>query len=153
MQDSESKCPVWLQLCQEGELNPVLRMAARQAILAHEQARDCSVYRADEDDEDAEEQDLGDARILFVGPFQAPDAWNEAERAAFFDELDPKLFVTAFIECGSPANSKAFFQPDLGDYVACMTSEGLVEMYFVHDWQEDDRGRLCVLVRDEEPLF
>ena len=153
MQHTDSECPVWLQLCAAGELDPVRRMAARQAILGDAQARDCTVYRADEGDEDAEEEDLGDARMLFVGAFQAPESWSESECAAFFDELDPQLFITAFIECEAAAQSSAFFLAEVGDYVACMTADGQVEMFFVHDWQEDDRGRLCVLVRDEEPLF
>ncbi len=153
MQHTDSGSPAWLQMCTAGELDPVRRMAARQAILGHAQALDCTVYRSDDDDEDAEEEDLGDARILFVGPFQAPESWSETERAAFFDELDPQLFVTAFIECEAAAQSSAFFLADIGDYVATMTAVGQVEMFFVHDWHESDEGRLCVLVRDEEPLF
>lgn len=153
MKHTDSECSAWLQMCAAGELDPVTRMAARMEILSHAQAKDCTVYRSDDDDEDAEEEDLGDARILFVGPFQAPESWSEAERSEFFDELDPQLFVTAFIECEAAAQSPAFFLADIGDYVATLTASGQVEMFFVHDCHEDDRGRLCVLVRDEEQLL
>lgn len=153
MQHTDSESPAWVQLCAAGELDPERRMAARQAVLGHAQAQDCTVYRADEGDEDAEEEDLGDARILFLGPFQAPASWSESERSAFFEELDPQLFVTALIECEASAQSAAFFLADIGDYVACMTADGQVEMFFVHDCHEDDQGRLCVLVRDDEPEF
>ena len=40
----------------------------------------------------------------------------------------------------------------MGDYVAVMLAEGGVAMYYVHDWHEDDQGRLCVLIRDDEEL-
>jgi hypothetical protein len=153
MKHNDSESPAWLQMCAAGELDPFRRMAARRAILSHSQAQDCTVYRSDAEDEDAEEEDLGDARILFVGPFQAPESWSETERSEFFDELDPQLFVTALIECEAPAHSSSFFLADIGDYVATMTAGGQVEMFFVHDCREDDQGRLCVLVRDEEPLF
>jgi hypothetical protein len=37
--------------------------------------------------------------------------------------------------------------------VAAVAADGQVQMYFVHDWQEDEQGRLCVLLRDDQPLF
>lgn len=145
--------PAWLQVCAAAELDPQQRMAARVAILNHPDALDCTLYRADETDEDAEEEDLGDARILFIGAFQTPQVWSDADCAEYFDGLDPALFVTAYIECEVPAASSAFFLPEIGDYVATMTADGVVEMYFVHDCNESADGTLCVLIRDEEPLF
>jgi hypothetical protein len=40
-----------------------------------------------------------------------------------------------------------------GDHVASITADGQVVMHFIHDWREDEQGRLCVLVRDDQPLF
>ncbi|MCL7463373.1 hypothetical protein [Pseudomonas sp. NW5] len=143
---------IWQALCEVDGLDPQQRLAARQAILAAPEALDCSLYRADEGDEDAEEEDLGDARILFQGPFVAPREWDAAACAAYYDETDPALFCTALIECLADPQSRQFFTPEVGDYVAVVTAEGLVEMYYLYDWQEDDHGRRCVLIRDEVEL-
>lgn len=43
---------------------------SRAAILENPDALECTLYRPDEYDEEAEEQDLGDARIVISGPFQ-----------------------------------------------------------------------------------
>ena len=145
--------PVWLQMCQADGLDPQRRLAARLAILRSEQAQDCTVYRPDENDPDAEEEDLGDARILFGGPFQVPEAWDEEARAEFFGDDLPELFVTAFIECEAAPGSRAFFSPEVGDYVAVMAGTGAGTMFYVHDYREDEQGRRCVLIRDDEPLF
>ncbi|MET1080502.1 MAG: hypothetical protein ABWY06_21030 [Pseudomonas sp.] len=133
-------------------LDPQQRLAARQAILNDPAAQDCTVYRADERDPQAEEIDLGDARILFTGPFQAPDAWDAQEREAFFGDSDPELFVTAFVECEAKPATAQFFVTEIGDYIATMPGLGEVVMYYVHDCSEDPRGRSCVLIRDDEEL-
>lgn len=143
---------VWVQICQAAGLDPERRLAARQAILRSEAAQECTVYRPDEHDPDAEEEDLGDAKILFGGPFQAPEAWDEEARAAFFDEADPELFVTASIECEAAPASRRFFAVEVGDYVAATLDTGEVVMFYVHDCREDEHGRRCVLIRDDEPL-
>jgi hypothetical protein len=144
---------VWRQMCQAAGLDPEQRLAARLAILRDEKALDCTAYRPDETDPDAEEEDLGDARILFVGSFQAPEAWDAEARAGFFGDDDPALFFSAFIECEAAPAARGFFAVEEGDYVAVMSATGAVEMYYVHDCREDERGRLCVLIRDDEPLF
>lgn len=144
---------VWMQMCAAGGLDPEARLAARMAVLRGDGALDCTVYRPDENDPDAEEEDLGDARILFTGPFEVPQAWSEAERAEFFDDADPEQFVTAFIECEAQPGAAGFFAPEVGDYVAVMQEQGAVVMFYVHDWHEDEEGRKCVLIRDDEPLF
>ncbi|MBF7730033.1 hypothetical protein [Pseudomonas sp. N040] len=128
-------------------------MAARRAILEDPQALDCTLYRADEEDADAEEEDLGDARIRFAGAFRAPAAWGAAACAEYFGDDDPGLFSCAYIECVAAVSTAAFFTAEVGDYVAVMTAAGQVEMFFVHDCSEDEAGRLCVLIRDDEPLF
>ena len=126
--------------------------AARLAILQNPQAQDCTVYRADEDDEDAEEQDLGDAKVLFLGAFEAPADWDAREREEYFADCAAELFVNARIESVAQPGSKAFFTADIGDYVAAQPSLGEVVMYYVHDYDEDDSGLIYVLQRDEEVL-
>ena len=143
---------IWQALCEADGLDPQQRLAARQAILADPAALDCSLYRADETDEEAEEEDLGEARILFRGPFVAPAEWDVAACAAYYEDADPALFCTALIECLAEPQSAAFFTPEVGDYVAVVTASGSVEMYYLHDWHEDDQGRCCVLIRDEVDL-
>lgn len=124
----------------------------RQAILDNPQAQDCTVYRPDETDLDAEELDLGDAKVLFTGPFVAPVEWDAQEREDFFADSDPALFVTAYIECEAKPGSKAYFQASVGDYVAAMPGLGEVVMYCVEDYSEGDKGRLFVLLRDDQTL-
>ncbi len=126
---------------------------SRTSILAHADALDCTIYRPDERDPDAEEEDLGDARILFAGPFEAPADWDAHEREAFFGDAQPEAFVNAFVECEAKPGSKAFFTVEIGDYVAVMETLDKVVMYFVQDRQEQEGTRRYVLVRDDEPLF
>src|SRR6218665_2156979 len=47
------------------------RQASRAAILANADAQDCTLYRLDESDPEAEEEDLGDGKVLFLGQFEA----------------------------------------------------------------------------------
>ncbi len=138
--------------CHVPQIDPQKRLAARQAVLQSPQAQDCTVYRADERDPDGEEQDLGDARILFSGPFEAPADWDAREREAFFGDADPALFVSALIECEAKPATAGFFVPEEGDYVASMAEQGQVVMFYVHECSEDENGRHCVLIREDEEL-
>ncbi|MER0040985.1 MULTISPECIES: hypothetical protein [unclassified Pseudomonas] len=121
----------------------------RQHVLDAADALDCTVYRPDEDDLDAEEEDLGDAKVLFTGPFEPPREWDAAEREDYFDGTDPALFVTALIACEAKPGSKAFFAPQAGDLLAAMNA-GKVEMYFVCERLDDENGSSYVLIRDED---
>lgn len=121
----------------------------RQHVLDAADALDCTVYRPDEDDLDAEEEDLGDAKVLFTGPFEPPQEWDAAEREDYFDGTDPALFVTALIACEAKPGSKAFFTPQAGDLLAAMNA-GKVEMYFVCERLDDENGSSYVLIRDDE---
>lgn len=143
---------IWQQMCAAAGIDPQQRLVARQAILGDAQALDCTLYRPDENDPDAEEEDLGDARILFTGAFQAPAEWDAEAREEFFGDDDPALFETALIECEAAPGSAAFFLAEIGDYVAVSPGLGEVVMYYVHDCEEDERGRRCVLIRDDQPL-
>jgi hypothetical protein len=129
------------------------QLAARQAVLHSPDALDCTLYRADENDPEAEELDLGDAKLQFLGPFEAPADWDAAEREEYFGESAPELFINAYIECQAEPGSSGYFTADVGDYVATLPGQGEVLMYFVHDYLEDSDG-VCtyVLVRDEEVL-
>ncbi|VXC99707.1 conserved hypothetical protein [Pseudomonas sp. 9AZ] len=128
------------------------QLAARLAILENPDAQDCTVYRADDQDQEAEEVDLGDAKVLFCGPFEAPADWDAAEREDYFGESAPELFVNARIECEAKPGSNSHFTVDIGDYVAAQPGLGEVVMFYVHDYLEDDTGCTYVLLRDEEVL-
>ena len=153
MKQNDPMNAVWTQMCQAAGLDPQRRLAARQAILGDGAAQDCTLYRPDERDPEAEEEDLGDAKILFTGPFQAPEDWDEQMRADYFDENDPALFVTALIECEAAPASRGFFTVEPGDYVAATLETGEVVMFYVYDCSEDEQGRRCVLIRDDEVLL
>ena len=133
-------------------MNTEQQLAARLAILENPQAQDCTVYRADDQDPEAEEVDLGDAKVLFCGPFEAPTDWDAAEREDYFGDSAPELFVNARIESAAKPGSKSHFTVDIGDYVAAQPGEGEVVMFYVHDYLEDDSGCTFVLLRDEEVL-
>lgn len=132
------------------QLDPQQHLADRQAILDHPDAQDCTLYRPDEQDPEAEETDLGDAKVLFTGPFQAPAEWDAAAREDYFGDSDPQLFVTARIACEAQPQSRAFFTAEIGDYLASMPGLGEVVMYYVHDCLDDAGGRRYVLIRDDE---
>lgn len=137
----------WQKMCLSDGLEPEKRMQSRQYVLRHENALECTVYRPDENDVEAEELDLGDARILFTGKFVPPLEWDEDACTSFFEDNDPELFFNALIECES-FSWNTFFVPDVGDYVAVVDEKGAVTMYFLYDWNEDDLGRSCVLMKD-----
>lgn len=140
--------PTWVQMCEADGLDPHARLAARQAVLNHPQALDCTLYRADDNDPDAEEEDLGDARLLFTGHVELPSHWSAAERDEYLDGAAAEDLLSALIECQAAPASKAFFIPDVGDYVACIGSDGQIAMYYLHDYEEDNQGRRCVLIRE-----
>ncbi|MBS7661388.1 hypothetical protein I0D00_05425 [Pseudomonas lalucatii] len=127
-------------------------LAARLAILNHPDAQDCTVYRPDENDADAEEHDLGDAKVLFTGAFQAPQDWDAEQRDEYYGDSAPELFMTAALECEAKPGSAAHFTAEVGDYVACMPGLGEVVMFYVHDCQDGENGRSYVLLRDDEAL-
>lgn len=133
-------------------IDPQQHLAARQAILNHPDAQDCTLYRPDEDDPEAEEQDLGDGKILFTGTFQAPADWDARERAEYFGDSPAEQFMTARIECEAKPLSAGYFTPEVGDYVAAMPGLGEVVMYYLHDCSEDEQGRSYVLIREDEAL-
>ncbi|HSC85538.1 MAG TPA: hypothetical protein VLC30_18145 [Pseudomonas sp.] len=118
---------------------------ARAAVLDHDDAQDCTIYRPDENDPDAEELELGDARIVFDGPFVAPAEWDAHDREEYFDGSAEELFVTARIESEAAPGSSEFFLAEPGDYVA-VVADGAVQMYFVCDLAD----RSYVLIRDDE---
>jgi len=128
------------------------QLAARLAILENPEAQGCTVYRADDQAPEAEEVDLGDAKVLFCGPFEAPADWDAAEREDYFGDSAPELFVNARIECEAKPGAKSHFTVDIGDYVAAQPGLGEVVMFYVHDYLEDDSGCTYVLLRDEEVL-
>lgn len=144
---------VWLQMCEAAGVDPEKRLAARRTVLESAEAVQCTVYRPDENDPDAEEEDLGEARLVFTGAFEAPAEWDAEEREEFFGDDDPEQFVTARIECEAEAASSGYFVPEMGDYLAAITGQGEVTMYYVHDCEEDDDGLHCVLIRDDVELF
>lgn len=143
--------PIWQQMCEAAGLDPLARLQARQQLLADAQALECTLYRPDENDPDAEEEDLGDARILLAGVFVPPQDWSAQDCADFYDGEDPEGFFSARIECEAAPGSSRFFTVEPGDYVAVM-QEGVVSMYFVCDSHEDDAGTHCILQHDEIDL-
>lgn len=145
---------LWIHMCEAAGLDPERRLTARREVLEHAQARDCTLYRPLEDaDPDAEEEDLGDARILFQGPFQAPAHWGEAELEDFFGDEDPELFVTARIECRAEPGTSQYFTAEPGDYVAVSNERGQIHMYYLYSSHERDDGLHCVLIHDDEALL
>ncbi len=111
----------------------------------HPEALDCTLYRPDENDPDADELELGDGHVLFEGPFEAPAEWDAVEREDYFDGSDPALFFNARIESPAKADSNDFFIAEPGDYLAVMRGMK-VEMYYVYDRADAS----YVLIRDDQ---
>jgi len=128
------------------------RLAARETILSDSNVLDCTVYRPDENPE-VDADDLGDAKILFTGEFKVPEDWDQETRDDFFGDMDPDLFSTARIESEAEPGAAGFFTPEPGDLVAAMPGAGVVEMFYVYDYCEDETGRHYVLVREVDPTL
>ncbi|MDT3710730.1 MAG: hypothetical protein ROZ65_11430 [Pseudomonadaceae bacterium] len=122
---------------------------SRAAILENPDALECTLYRPDEYDEEAEEQDLGDARIIISGPFEAPAEWDTKDRDDYFDGTAPEAFVVARIACEAAPGSGAYFTVVPGDYAAVTEQPGKVSMFYVWDCLSDAEGQY-VLIREEE---
>lgn len=118
----------------------------RETVLAHPDALDCTLYRPDERDADAEETDQGDARLLFTGAFQPPRDWDAQERADYFDGTPEDCFVTARIACEAAPGSASWFETEPGDYAAVVEG-GKVAMFYVYD--QLDSGDY-VLIREDD---
>lgn len=144
--------PVWLDLCASLGVDPQQRLTARLSVLEHPAALDACLYRPDEQDPEAEELDLGDARVLLEGTFAAPAEWDADTREAYFDGSDPADFHAARIEVCARPGSRAFFQPQPGDYVALSLADGSVQMYYLYESLEQDDGLHVVLIREDDAL-
>jgi hypothetical protein len=119
----------------------------RVDILAHPQALDCTIYRANAHDEEGEEQDLGDARVVITGTFEPPAEWDAKERADYYDGMPPEAFVTAVFACEADVDSKGFFTVEADDYAAVTEPDGSVAMFYICE-QLDDGS--YVLLREED---
>lgn len=120
---------------------------SRADVLSHPQALDCTIYRANLEQEDGEEQDMGDARVVITGTFEPPAEWNEKERADYYDGMPPQAFVTAHFASEAGADSKGFFTVEADDYAAVTEPDGSVAMFYVCERLADDS---YVLLREED---
>ena len=116
----------------------------REALLSHPDTLECTLYRANEENPEAEELDLGDGHIRLLGAFQAPPEWDALACEEYFADMPAEAFVTAQID--SAANL------ELGDYVAVVSASGQVSMYYVYDWLTTSTEPLYVLIQDDEEL-
>src|SRR5690606_11052237 len=132
-----------------GDFMYPLTAQSRTAILASPDALECTLYRADEYDTEAEEQDLGDGRILFLGPFQAPAEWDGKERVYYFDGSPPESFSSARIACEAAPDPGASFIPVRGAYAAVSEAPGKISKFYVWDCLNDVECEY-VLIREEE---
>lgn len=121
----------------------------RQAILDNPSALDCTLYRPNPQDADAEELDLGDARVVIEGAFEAPQDWDALQREDYFDDEDPANFFRARIAPLAEPGSKGHFEAEAGDYLAAQPEPGVIQMYYLYEQWEDGS---YVLIREEEEL-
>lgn len=144
--------PHWLSHCETAALDPHRRLQARQQLLQSAEALEATLYRPDHEDADAEEEELGEARLLLDGQFQPPADWDAATCAEYYDGEDPATFFSARVECCAQPGSRDFFHPEPGDLLAVTASDGHIQMYYLYEALEDDAGWQCVLIREDEPL-
>ena len=93
-----------------GDSMQTLTPQSRAAILENPDALECTLYRPDEYDEEAEEQDLGDARIVITGPSGAGRMGCQ-DRDDYFDGTAPEAFVVARIACQAAPDSGSISPP------------------------------------------
>jgi len=110
---------------------------SRDQLLQHPDALDCTLYRAARDP-NAEEDDLGDGRILLLGSVE-PIAPEDDEQELF----------SAWVEPLAEASARAHFSVREDDFLAVTEADGRVQMYYV---QTAEPGEPCVLVREDDEL-
>lgn len=125
---------------------PATEQPSRETILAHPDALECTIYRAHETDPDGEERDMGDARVVITGPFEAPQEWDAKERADYFDGMPEDAFFTALFASEAGADSKGYFSVEADDYAAVTEPDGTIAMFYVCERLEDGT---YVLLREE----
>ncbi len=118
---------------------------ARDTLLDPTRSCDCTLYR-EADNPNDEELDLGDGRVLLLGPHALPAEWDAQRRARYCDDAEPEALFQAWIE---PLREGAF-QPRIGDFLAVTTAAGEVQMYSLHDLPEGTEGPWVLLREDEE---
>jgi hypothetical protein len=151
IQDTEAaNDPLWQQMCTAAALDPQRRLQARQALLADSAALEATLYRPDHEDPDAEEEELGEARVLISGVFQPPGDWDAASCADYYDGEDPQTFFSARLECSARPASRDYFTVEPGDLLALTGADGRVRMYYLYESVEDDDGWHCVLIREDD---
>ncbi|CDZ94078.1 hypothetical protein [Pseudomonas saudiphocaensis] len=120
---------------------------SRDELLSHPDALDCTIYRAHPTDPEGEEQDMGDARVVITGPFEAPVEWDAKERADYFDGMPEEDFFTAVFASEAATDSREHFTVEADDYAAVTQADGSIAMYYVCERTEDGN---YVLLREED---
>ena len=120
---------------------------SRDAILNQPDALECTLDRAHPTDPDGEEQDLGDARVVFTGRFEAPAEWDAKQRDDYFDGMPEDAFFTACFASEAGSDSRGHFTVEADDYAAVTQPDGSVAMYYVCERNDDDS---YVLLREED---
>ena len=120
---------------------------SRDELLSHPDALDCTIYRAHPTDPEGEEQDMGDARVVITGPFEAPVEWDAKERADYFDGMPEEDFFTAVFASEAAPDSREHFTVEADDYAAVTQADGSIAMYCVCERTEDGN---YVLLREED---
>lgn len=149
MSQNPSFDPAWQVHCEALRIDPATRWQARLQLLADPACLNASVYRPDEDDEDAEEFDLGDAWLVIDGPFQAPADWDAVMRDDYFDGADPADFFAARFEPGATPGQRGHFQARPGDLLAVTEASGRIQMYYLYEVEEAEDSTRLVLIREE----
>jgi hypothetical protein len=147
-----AKDAAWLAHCAAHGIDPQQRLEARNAVLANPTVMECCLYRPDEDDPEAEELDLGDARVLIRGIFQPPVEWDADTLEDYLDGSAPADFFDALLEPIAAPGNRQHFQPCPGDYLAVSQADGRIQMYYLYECLEQDDGLHAVLIREDEVL-
>lgn len=150
--DLHANTPAWLAYCEAHGLHPEQRLQARLALLADTATLEACLYRPDEDDPDAEEQDLGDIHLQLLGTFVAPSDWDAETLEDYFDGEAPENFFSARLESAIAPGSRGYNAPTPGDLIAVTQSNGLIQMYYLYDCIEQNDGLNCVLILEPDPF-
>ena len=126
---------------------PAIEQPSRETILTHPDALDCTIYRANETDPDGEERDMGDARVVITGQFEAPQEWDAKQRADYFDGMPEDAFFTALFASEPGSDSKGYFTVEADDYAAVTEPDGTIAMFYVCERLDDGT---YVLLREED---
>lgn len=126
----------WRDIVEAGEVDPILRLAARDGVIGNEFSISCTIFRKKDDGSYFE---LCDGFVLFSGKCrEVDDAWSHVYEE-LYSEYDEERLLYAWLEVVDDG------KPEPPDVISVEVGCGFCIPYELVDFREDERGCRCIL--------